>query len=173
MNESNLLLKDNQREDNPRKRIHLSPAKILKRTLQIIGSTIGALLLFILLNLVVWVLTPPLTTHQLAKDLGRTGQFITIQGIDTYYETHGTGSPLILIPPAIDSTDTWRYNIPTLSKQYQVYALDLPGSGLTGKPSTFPYTHKAYAAFANYRGNRPVPADGTQHASRCARYSRG
>jgi pimeloyl-ACP methyl ester carboxylesterase len=129
------------------KRIHFSPAKIAKRTILIVGLAIGESLAIILLNWVVWEFIPPIPTHQLAKDLGRTGSFISIQGIDTYYETHGTGSPLILIPPAADSTSTWRYNIPTLSKHYRVFTLDLPGSGLTGKPATFPYTHKAYAAF--------------------------
>src|SRR5215831_16875767 len=151
MNRSKLLLRNycmkTKRKINPRERIHLSPAKIIKRAMLIIGIAIGALLLIILLNWGVWELIPPISTHQLARKLGRTGQFITIQGIDTYYETQGTGSPLILVPAGGDSTDTWRYNIPILSKRYKIYTLDLPGSGLSGKPSTFPYTHKAYAAF--------------------------
>jgi len=137
----------NHTNATPQKKMYRSLAKIIKRTMLVIGLVVGTLLLLILLNWGVWEFIPPISTHQLASKLGRTGHFITIQAIDTYFEAHGSGSPLILVPAGGDSTDTWRYNIPALSKFYQVYMLDLPGTGLSGKPSTFPYTHKAYAEF--------------------------
>jgi pimeloyl-ACP methyl ester carboxylesterase len=137
----------NHTHAKPQKQMYRSLAKIITRTMLVIGLVVGTVLLIILFNWGVWQFIPPISTHQLASKLGRTGHFITLQGIDTYYETQGAGSPLILVPAGGDSTDTWRYNIPALSKLYKIYTLDLPGSGLSGKPSTFPYTHKAYAEF--------------------------
>jgi hypothetical protein len=50
----------------------------------------------------VWALIPPLSPHSLAK----TGQFVLVGGIDTYYERHGSGPPLILIPAGGNHTST-------------------------------------------------------------------
>ena len=103
----------------------------------------GAVVLLLLIHWGVWSLIPPIPTRALAKK----GHFVSIQGIDTYYETQGVGAPLILIPPGGSHTSTWRENIGYLSQKYQVWTLDLPGSGYSEKPSTFAYTHRAYAAF--------------------------
>jgi 4,5:9,10-diseco-3-hydroxy-5,9,17-trioxoandrosta-1(10),2-diene-4-oate hydrolase len=75
------------------------------------------------------------------------GRFVCVGGIDTYYERYGSGPPVILIPPGGSHTGTWRFNISTLSRSHEVWTLDLPGSGYTEKPATFPYTHQSYAEF--------------------------
>ncbi len=104
---------------------------------------IGSIILLPVAHLAVWALVPPLSPHKLAK----TGRFVSIDGIDTYYERYGSGPPLILIPPGGSHTSTWRFNIEALSRSHEVWTVDLPGSGYTDKPATFPYTHRSYAAF--------------------------
>jgi pimeloyl-ACP methyl ester carboxylesterase len=109
----------------------------------IVSVAIGSLILVPVVNWAVWALIPPLSPHSLAK----TGHFITVCGIETYYERYGSGPPLILIPPGGSHTGTWRFNIGALSRSHEVWTFDLPGSGYSGKPPTFPYTHRSYAEF--------------------------
>lgn len=85
----------------------------MKRALMILGSMIGALILVLLGHLVVWSLIPPLSPHALAKQ----GGFVSVDGVDTYYERYGSGPPIILIPPGGAHTSTWRYNIAALSRR--------------------------------------------------------
>jgi len=59
----------------------------------IIGVAIGSLILLPAAHWAVWALIPPLSPQSLAK----TGHFVLVGGIDTYYERHGSGPPLILI----------------------------------------------------------------------------
>lgn len=116
----------------------------MKRIFFILGAVIGALALFLLAHLAVWSLVPPLSTHALAHK----GRFVSIDGVDTYYERYGNGPPILLIPPGGAHTSTWRYNIAALSRSHEVWTFDLPGSGYTAKPAAFPYTHRSYAQFA-------------------------
>ena len=51
-------------------------------------------------------------------------------GIDLYYECHGEGEPLVLIPGTGFPADIWRlYQIPELSKSLQVIVFDPRGCG--------------------------------------------
>jgi pimeloyl-ACP methyl ester carboxylesterase len=115
----------------------------MKKTLIILGIVIGSIILLPVAHLAVWALVTPLSPHKLAKP----GRFVSIDGIDTYYERYGSGPPLILIPAGGSHTSTWRFNIEALSRSHEVWTLDLPGSGYTDKPATFLYTHRSYAAF--------------------------
>ncbi len=109
----------------------------------IVGFVIGSMTLLPVVHWVVWALIPPRLPHLLAK----TGQFVSVGSIETYYERYGSGRPLILIPPGGSHTSTWRFNIGALSRSHEVWTLDLPGSGYSDKPATFPYTHRSYAEF--------------------------
>jgi pimeloyl-ACP methyl ester carboxylesterase len=109
----------------------------------IVGIALVAILLVPLANWAVWTLMPPLSPRSLAT----TGQFISVGGINTYYERHGSGPPLILIPPGGSHASTWRFNIGDLSRSHEVWTFDLPGSGYSDKPAKFPYTHQSYAEF--------------------------
>jgi 4,5:9,10-diseco-3-hydroxy-5,9,17-trioxoandrosta-1(10),2-diene-4-oate hydrolase len=117
----------------------------MKTAVIIIGVAIGSIILLAVAHLAVWALIPPLSPHKLAK----TGHFVLVGGIDTYYERHGSGPPLLLIPAGASHTSTWRFNIDSLSRSHEVWILDLPGSGYTDKPATFPYTHGSYAQFVH------------------------
>ncbi len=48
-----------------------------------------------------------------------------------YYQAGRTGSPLIFVHGLGGSAENWLFLFPRLSKEYQVYALDLPGFGRT------------------------------------------
>ena len=115
----------------------------MNTVLIIFGLVIGSAILLPFAHLAVWALIPPLSPHALAKQ----GGFVSVDGVDTYYERYGSGPPIILIPPGGGHTSTWRYNIAALSRSHEVWTLDLPGSGYTAKPASFAYTHRSFARF--------------------------
>jgi pimeloyl-ACP methyl ester carboxylesterase len=64
---------------------------------------------------------------------------ITVNDISMYYESHGNGIPVVLIPGIWSDLTGWRTTIPALSKRYRVIALDCRGAGRTDKPDA-PYS---------------------------------
>ena len=53
-------------------------------------------------------------------------------GIDMYYEVHGTGEPLVLVPSTAFAADVWMpEQVPVLSKSLQVIIFDPRGVGRT------------------------------------------
>jgi pimeloyl-ACP methyl ester carboxylesterase len=60
-----------------------------------------------------------------------TGQYANVNGINLYYETHGTGRPLILLHGGLGSGEMFGPILPTLSERHQVIAVDLQGHGRT------------------------------------------
>jgi len=59
------------------------------------------------------------------------GHYATVNGIKLYYETHGTGKPLILLHGGLGAIEMFGPNLPTLAKGRQVVAVDLQGHGRT------------------------------------------
>lgn len=69
---------------------------------------------------------------------------VTIGTIITYYEVHGKGQPLLLIPDlGYDVTSFWA-QVPRFSQAYRCLAVDNRGVGRSSKPSS-PYTTKLLA----------------------------
>lgn len=62
------------------------------------------------------------------------GDYITIKGCRIRYLMKGSGSPVVLLHGLGGFLETWWYNISPLSKHYRVYAIDLPGHGLSDRP---------------------------------------
>jgi pimeloyl-ACP methyl ester carboxylesterase len=60
-----------------------------------------------------------------------TGQYAEVNGINLYYETHGTGRPLILLHGGLGSGEMFWPVLPALTEQHQVIAVDLQGHGRT------------------------------------------
>jgi pimeloyl-ACP methyl ester carboxylesterase len=71
-------------------------------------------------------------------------KYITVDGMKIRYLVKGAGSPLLLLHGFGEFLETWDLNLRPLSEHYQVYAMDLPGHGLSDKPevaySTFFFT---------------------------------
>jgi 3-oxoadipate enol-lactonase len=69
----------------------------------------------------------------------------TANGIDLYYETHGTGTPLVLVSGLGYTLWQWHRMVPYLAEQFQVITFDNRGVGQSEKPAG-PYTAQMLAA---------------------------
>ena len=71
-----------------------------------------------------------MTTNQTAEAKGA-GAYAEINGMNLYYESHGSGPPLILLHGGLGSAEMFGPILPALSKHHQVIAVDLQGHGRT------------------------------------------
>src|SRR5713101_8802606 len=60
-----------------------------------------------------------------------TGEYAEVNGINLYYETHGSGRPLILLHGGLGSGEMFGPVLPALGERHQVIAVDLQGHGRT------------------------------------------
>ncbi len=68
------------------------------------------------------------------------GKYASVNGVDLYYEMHGTGTPLILLHGGFGTLETFNAVAPTLALNHQVIGVDLYGHGrtaLTSRPLRF------------------------------------
>ena len=72
-----------------------------------------------------------MTATDWTTEVKGTGQYADVNGINLYYETHGSGRPLILLHGGLGSGEMFGPIIPTLAKDHQVIAVDLQGHGRT------------------------------------------
>ncbi len=61
-------------------------------------------------------------------------KYITVEGTKIRYIVEGAGPPLLLLHGYGEFLESWDLNLRPLSQHYQVYAMDLPGHGLSDKP---------------------------------------
>jgi len=54
-----------------------------------------------------------------------------IEGQKMHYVRAGSGPPLLLVHGLLGGLFCWRFNVPVLAERFTVYAVDLPGSGLS------------------------------------------
>jgi pimeloyl-ACP methyl ester carboxylesterase len=60
-----------------------------------------------------------------------TGQYAQLNGINMYFETHGSGRPLILLHGGLGSGEMFGPILPALTERHQIIAPDLQGHGRT------------------------------------------
>jgi pimeloyl-ACP methyl ester carboxylesterase len=60
-----------------------------------------------------------------------TGQYAEVNGLTMYFETHGSGRPLILLHGGLGSGEMFGSILPALAERHQVIAVDLQGHGRT------------------------------------------
>ncbi len=57
-----------------------------------------------------------------------------VDGLTLHYVTEGRGPAVVLVHGLGGFAESWRHNIPALARVATVYAVDLPGFGLSSKP---------------------------------------
>jgi pimeloyl-ACP methyl ester carboxylesterase len=70
------------------------------------------------------------TTDWTTRSKG-TGQYAEVNGINLYYETHGSGRPLILLHGGLGSGEMFGPVLALLAERHEVIAVDLQGHGRT------------------------------------------
>ena len=71
-----------------------------------------------------------MATHRTTEAKGP-GAYAEVNGINLYYETHGSGRPLILLHGGLGSGEMFGPIIPALSERHRVITVDLQGHGRT------------------------------------------
>src|SRR6185503_8100211 len=71
-----------------------------------------------------------MTTNRTTEASG-SGTYADVNGINLYYEIHGTGRPLILLHGGLMSGEMFGPILPALSEHHQVIVVDLQGHGRT------------------------------------------
>jgi pimeloyl-ACP methyl ester carboxylesterase len=71
------------------------------------------------------------TASDWTTDAKGAGQYAEVNGISLYFETHGTGRPLILLHGGLGSGEMFGPVLPALTERHQVIAVDLQGHGRT------------------------------------------
>jgi len=71
-----------------------------------------------------------LTTNWTAETKG-IGEYAEVNGINLYYETHGSGRPMILLHGGLMSGEMFGPILPALAERHQVVTVDLQGHGRT------------------------------------------
>ena len=72
-----------------------------------------------------------MTTTAWTSETDGTGQYADVNGVHLYYETLGTGRPLILLHGGLGSGEMFGPILPTLTANHQVILVDLQGHGRT------------------------------------------
>jgi pimeloyl-ACP methyl ester carboxylesterase len=111
----------------------------MKRILKIlVGALIGIYLILVIVAYLPYETRPP---RELAD---KEGKFINAGGHVIHYKKQGEGKPLVLVHGFGGSTYTWRHITPLLAQNYTVYSLDLPGFGLSEKPTRADYSMQGH-----------------------------
>ena len=71
------------------------------------------------------------TTSDRTTTAKGSGKYADVNGIKLYYETHGTGRPLILLHGGLGSGEMFGPVLPALAEKHQVIVPDLQGHGRT------------------------------------------
>jgi pimeloyl-ACP methyl ester carboxylesterase len=78
-----------------------------------------------------WIREQSMTTTSWTAAQKGTGSYAEVNGINLYFETHGTGQPLILLHGGLGSGEMFGPTVPQLAERHQVIAVDLQGHGRT------------------------------------------
>jgi pimeloyl-ACP methyl ester carboxylesterase len=94
-------------------------------------------------------------TTEWTTEVKGTGQYADVNGINLYYETHGSGRPLILLHGGLGSGEMFGPILPALTANHQVIAPDLQGHGRTAdvdRPLSIETMADDIAALINHLG---------------------
>jgi pimeloyl-ACP methyl ester carboxylesterase len=98
-------------------------------------------------------------TGNYEQGVDMTGQYADVNGINLYYEIHGTGSPLVLLHGGLGSGEMFAASLPAFTAGHQVVLVDLQGHGRTAdidRPIEIPLMADDVAALIEHLGlDRP------------------
>src|SRR5256885_16474194 len=83
------------------------------------------------------------------------GKYASVNGINLYYEIHGTGKPLIMLHGGFGTFEMFAALSPALTENYQVIGVDLYGHGrtaLTDRPLRFEHMADDIAGLIGHLG---------------------
>ncbi|MDP9457425.1 MAG: alpha/beta fold hydrolase [Actinomycetota bacterium] len=72
---------------------------------------------------------------------------VDVEKLSTHYLTGGEGPPLVLLHGHGESSASWRWVLPALSRTHRVYAPDFPGAGGSAKFSDYSQPTSFYSDF--------------------------
>ena len=72
-----------------------------------------------------------MTTTESTRDAQGTGRYAAVNGIELYFERHGSGRPLVLLHGGLGSGEMFGPVLPALTQDHQVLTVDLQGHGRT------------------------------------------
>lgn len=76
------------------------------------------------------------TAKKISEKIPAKSAFVKVDNLEIHYLEAGSGDPMILIHGWLCSGASWEKVIPVLAEKFHVYAIDLPGHGLSDKPLT-------------------------------------
>ncbi|TDO24490.1 alpha/beta fold hydrolase [Pedobacter duraquae] len=76
----------------------------------------------------------------------KTGKYLHLPDGELYYETYGSGTPLLLLHGNGSSLAAFYQQIPVLAKSYQVIAVDTRAQGKSTDKTSAPFTYEKFAA---------------------------
>lgn len=71
---------------------------------------------------------------------------VKLKDADLYYETYGSGEPILLLHGNSQNIMAFKYQIGDLAKKYKIIAVDTRGQGQSTDSSTGPLTYDLFAA---------------------------
>src|ERR671938_909633 len=89
------------------------------------------------------------------NDPSTRGNYAEVNGLNMYYEIHGSGQPLVLLHGAYMTIDLMGEIVPALAESRQVIAVELQGHGHTAdidRPLTYEPMADDVAALIGYLG---------------------
>jgi pimeloyl-ACP methyl ester carboxylesterase len=72
-----------------------------------------------------------IVTTDWTSETAATGEYADVNGISLYYETYGSGRPMILLHGGLGSGEMFGPILPELAERHRVIAVDLQGHGRT------------------------------------------
>ena len=81
--------------------------------------------------------------------------WVEVQLLRIHYKCLGEGQPVILLHGSANDWHEWQENVSYLARQFRVYALDMPGFGLSqplGSPLSLPWAVSFLAGFMDVLG---------------------
>ena len=66
------------------------------------------------------------------NDVSQTENFVNANGIKIYYESFGSGKPLIFLHGAMGTSQVWKQYVPILSNEFNIILPDVRGHAQVG-----------------------------------------